>query len=57
MTTPPAAPRHPKAGGFFIAMGTIAGTLIGGHFNQPVIGLLVGLGAGILISIALWRMG
>ncbi len=42
------------AGGFFIAMLTIAGTVIGGLQGQPTIGLLAGLAIGIVIALALW---
>lgn len=43
-----------SAGGFFMAMGCIFGAIGGGLLGQPVIGLLAGLGAGIVISIAIW---
>lgn len=56
MTNPTPRPAEPKAGGFFIAIGTLAGAIIGGQFGQPVIGLLAGLGVGALISVILWRM-
>lgn len=42
------------AGGFFIAILTIVGAVIGGLKGQPTIGLLSGFAAGLVIAIALW---
>ncbi len=48
-------PANPKAGGVFIAIGSIGGAVIAGRFGEPVIGFLIGLAAGIAISIYIWR--
>jgi hypothetical protein len=45
------------AGGAPIALLTLAGPIIGGLLGQPVIGLLVGFGLGVLIAIAIWLAG
>ena len=51
-TTPP---RSPLAGGALIAIGSILGTGIG-LFSAigPTRGFLIGLGAGVAISLAMW---
>lgn len=46
--------RTGNAGGFFIALFLVIGTIIGGLMGQPSAGLLVGLGLGILTAIAIW---
>lgn len=43
-----------NGGGVFIAIGTIAGAVIGGLMGQPSIGLLAGLVVGALAACALW---
>jgi hypothetical protein len=53
MASPPAN-RAPKAGGFLLAVGIIAGVMIGGLLGQPSIGFLAGLGAGIALVVAIW---
>lgn len=50
-TTPPS-----RAGGVFMALGTLGGTVIGGMLGQPSIGFLAGLGSGFVIHGALWYM-
>jgi uncharacterized membrane protein len=50
-TRPPA-----RAGGVFMALGTLAGTVIGGFMGQPSIGFLAGLGGGFALHGALWYM-
>lgn len=58
MTDPsPSDPRMPVGGGAPIALLIVAGAVVGGLMGQPVIGLLAGLALGVLIAIALWRMG
>lgn len=54
-TQPP--PRSPMAGGAIIAIGTIAGAGIG-LFTVvgPTRGLLIGLGASVLVSVAIWLL-
>ena len=48
-------PKKPAmAGGFFIAILTIGGAVIGGFAGQPSIGLLTGFGLGVAIALALW---
>lgn len=58
MNDPISPDRRPRLGGGApIALLTIAGVIIGGLMNQPVIGLLTGLGIGVIIAILVWRMG
>lgn len=51
------SPRYPLAGGALIAIGSIVGTGIG-LFTAigPTRGFLIGLGAGVAISCAMWVM-
>jgi formate/nitrite transporter FocA (FNT family) len=42
------------AGGIFVAIGVIAGVVIGNHYGQASAGFLGGLAAGILAAVALW---
>jgi len=44
----------PSAGGFLIAMGAIAGTIVGLAIGQVTAGFLIGLGTGSAIAIAMW---
>ncbi len=53
MASPPAN-NAPKAGGFLLALGIVAGVLIGGLLGQPSIGFLVGLGIGIVLVALVW---
>lgn len=49
--------RTPRAGGIAIALGIVAGPIVGaltGH--QPTLGLLVGVGAGVLVALAIWLL-
>lgn len=49
------APKRPAlAGGFFLAILTLTGAVVGGLAGQPSLGLLVGLGLGVAIALALW---
>ena len=45
-----------RAGGVFMALGTLGGTVIGGLLGQPSIGFLAGLGGGFALHGALWYM-
>ncbi len=45
-----------RGGGVFMALGTLAGTIIGGLMGQPSIGFLAGLGGGFALHGALWYM-
>lgn len=49
-------PRTTFAGGFPIALGALGGTVVGIAQHQPSAGFLVGLGAGILLAIAIWLL-
>jgi hypothetical protein len=53
---PPLPPAHraPKAGGFLLALGIIAGVMVGGLLGQPSIGFLAGLGAGMVLVALVW---
>lgn len=50
------APRSPAAGGALIALGAVAGALVGLFLGSATQGFLVGLGAGVAISIAMWLL-
>ena len=52
MADPSAKPR--LGGGVFLALGTIAGVLIGAALGQPSIGFLAGLGAGLAAALLVW---
>lgn len=48
-------PRRPgMAGGFFIALGLIAGLVIGTLLQEPTIGLLAGFGLGVGMTVLIW---
>jgi hypothetical protein len=49
--------RHPSkgmAGGFFIFVGLIIGSIVGIAYNQPSLGMMGGFGAGAGIALAIW---
>jgi hypothetical protein len=46
--------KFPMAGGFIMAITTVAGALWGVRNGQPSAGLLLGLGAGAAISAVIW---
>lgn len=48
--------RPPRAGGAAIALLALAGVVIGNHYGQASIGLLVGLGSGVAIAVGLWLL-
>lgn len=54
--TPDSTRPPSRAGGVFMALGTLAGTVIGGFLGQPSIGFLAGLGGGFALHGALWYM-
>lgn len=43
-----------SAGGFFIAIGTVLGAIVGAVMGQPSIGFLTGLGLGSSIALLIW---
>lgn len=45
---------EPLGGGIFIVIGLFAGIFIGRAYGQISFGLLVGLGTGIVLALALW---
>lgn len=47
-------PRAPMAGGFVLAMCAMAGAIGGAFLHQSSLGLLIGLGVGGLIALAIW---
>lgn len=52
---PPPVSRPPqRGGGILIALGLILGAGIGAAFGQPSQGLIIGLGVGVVLAIALW---
>jgi len=42
------------AGGIFIAIGMLAGAIVGVTINQPSAGMIVGLGLGIAVAVVIW---
>jgi hypothetical protein len=46
--------RNNQAGGFVLAACIIGGTVAGAILRQPSLGFLIGLGAGILLALAIW---
>lgn len=49
--------KNRSGGGVFIAIGVLAGAIVGGFMGQPSAGLLVGLGLGALVALAIWWRG
>lgn len=43
-----------RSGGIFIAIGMIGGAFTGIYFGQPSAGMIVGLGIGSMIALAIW---
>lgn len=43
-----------RGGGIWIAVGAIAGAVVGAYLGQPSAGLVIGSGSGILVAVALW---
>ena len=55
----PIPPRHPSkgvAGGFFIFVGLIIGSIIGVIYDQPSIGMVGGMASGGIIATAIWLL-
>lgn len=50
------ARNNSNAGGVFVAGGSLVGTGVGSAFGVPAFGLLVGLGAGVLLAILVWLL-
>jgi uncharacterized membrane protein len=44
----------PAAGGVLIALGTLAGAVIGFLLGQPTVGLLTGFAIGAIVAAAMW---
>lgn len=58
-TGKPVPSRHPSkgaAGGFFIFVGLIIGSIIGIIYDQPSIGMVGGMAAGGIIATAIWLL-
>lgn len=51
---PPNRAKKSSAGGVFIALLSIGGTILGGLMGQPTIGLLAGIALGVALALALW---
>lgn len=52
-------PRHPSkgmAGGIFIAIGLIAGAIIGIAYNQPSAGMMAGFVLGGVVATIIWLL-
>lgn len=54
MATPPS--RAPLAGGFLLALSLILGTVFGALRGEASIGFVAGLGAGLLLLLAVWAI-
>jgi hypothetical protein len=50
----PAMPSTSKAGGCFLTVGILAGFPLGLAIGNPMKGILIGTGAGILLAVATW---
>ena len=46
--------QNKMAGGLFIALGLLAGAIIGIAKGQPSAGMMIGFGAGIAIALLIW---
>ncbi|MBX9796909.1 hypothetical protein [Sphingomonas sp.] len=46
--------RTPIAGGFLIALSSLAGAFAGGLNGQPSAGLLLGVAGGVALAVAIW---
>lgn len=49
--------RPRMGGGAPLAFSIIGGVVIGGMMGQPSAGLVIGLGIGVLIALAIWWVG
>lgn len=52
----PKSSSAPAAGGVLIALGAMAGAVIGLFLGEPTKGFLLGIGAGIGMAIAIWLL-
>lgn len=50
----PTPRRATIGGGFLVALGTIVGAFAGANVGQPSLGLLIGLGVGAALALAIW---
>jgi len=48
------SPRSTQAGGLFLMLAIVIGTLWGVASHQPMLGVLTGTGVGIVIAVAIW---
>jgi hypothetical protein len=55
-TTPPRHPSKGNAGGFFIFVGLIIGSIIGIIYDQPSIGMVGGMASGGIIATVIWLL-
>jgi hypothetical protein len=46
--------RTPMAGGFLLAVSLLVGTVLGAGRGQASIGFVAGLGAGLVLLVAVW---
>ena len=46
--------RSPAAGGIFLFLGPVIGTIYGVEAGEPVIWMLAGFGIGVLLAFAVW---
>lgn len=44
----------PQAGGALLALATVIGAVAGTILGQPSIGVLAGVGAGVVLAVAVW---
>ena len=50
----PAPNLNPRAGGCFLTICIIAGAFVGLAIQNPMKGVLIGTGVGIVLAVALW---
>jgi uncharacterized protein YqgC (DUF456 family) len=48
------ATSSPPAGGVFVALGAIVGAVIGLIYDQPSLGLVIGLAVGAAMALMIW---
>ena len=48
--------RSAAAGGIFLFLGLILGTLVGLGRGEPILGMLYGFAAGILLTLLVWAI-
>lgn len=46
--------RQASAGGVFVAIGAVVGATVGVFLRQPSAGLVIGIGLGTAVALALW---